>query len=132
LGATPLVEWAQESLPAVTVTASKDKNGYVAATSASGSKTEMALRDVPQTINVVPAAVIRDQNAMSIQDIMEGCRGEVDVGRVGETVDWRVTGARELSDSYREQQFINRMALAPSVAIHCFQRRVEGAGRLAL
>ena len=218
LGATPLAAWAQESLPAVTVTASKDKDGYVAATSASGTKTEMALRDVPQTINVVPAAVIRDQNAMSIQDIMKnipgvglstgdgqrdqvfirgftaigdqfvdgfrddalyfrdlsnverlevikgpaavlygrgssgglvnritkkpgiditdvalsltntkGRRGEVDVGRVGETVDWRVTGAREVSDSYREQQFINRTALAPSVAI-----RLSGATKLLL
>ena len=217
-GATPLAAWAQESLPAVTVTASKDKDGYVAATSASGTKTEMALRDVPQTINVVPAAVIRDQNAMSIQDIMKnipgvglstgdgqrdqvfirgftaigdqfvdgfrddalyfrdlsnverlevikgpaavlygrgssgglvnritkkpgvditdvalsltntkGRRGEVDVGRVGETVDWRVTGAREVSDSYREQQFINRTALAPSVAI-----RLSSATKLLL
>ncbi|PHV51637.1 TonB-dependent siderophore receptor [Janthinobacterium sp. BJB301] len=218
LGATPLATWAQESLPAVTVTAAKDKDGYVAATSASGTKTEMALRDVPQTINVVPAAVIRDQNAMSIQDIMKnipgvglstgdgqrdqvfirgftaigdqfvdgfrddalyfrdlsnverlevikgpaavlygrgssgglvnritkkpgvditdvalsltntkGRRGEVDVGRVGETVDWRVTGARELSDSYRDQQFINRTALAPSVAI-----RLSSATKLLL
>lgn len=218
LGATPLAAWAQESLPAVTVTAAKDKDGYVAATSASGTKTEMALRDVPQTINVVPAAVIRDQNAMSIQDIMKnipgvglstgdgqrdqvfirgftaigdqfvdgfrddalyfrdlsnverlevikgpaavlygrgssgglvnriskkpgvditdvalsltntkGRRGEVDVGRVGETVDWRFTGARELSDSYREQQFINRTALAPSVAI-----RLSSATKLLL
>ena len=217
-GATPLAAWAQESLPAVTVTASKDRDGYVAATSASGTKTEMALRDVPQTINVVPAAVIRDQNAMSIQDIMKnipgvglstgdgqrdqvfirgftaigdqfvdgfrddalyfrdlsnverlevikgpaavlygrgssgglvnritrkpgvditdvalsltntnGRRGEVDVGRVGETVDWRVTGAREVSDSYREQQFIKRTALAPSVAI-----RLSGATKLLL
>ncbi|PLY48250.1 TonB-dependent siderophore receptor [Janthinobacterium sp. ROICE36] len=217
-GAVPLAAWAQESLPAVTVTASKDKDGYVAATSASGTKTEMALRDVPQSINVVPAAVIKDQHAMSIQDIMKnipgvglstgdgqrdqvfirgftaigdqfvdgfrddalyfrdlsnverlevikgpaavlygrgssgglvnritkkpgvditdvalsltntkGRRGEVDVGRVGETVDWRVTGGRELSDSYREQQFINRTALAPSVAI-----RLSGATKLLL
>ncbi|PKB21101.1 TonB-dependent receptor [Janthinobacterium sp. 64] len=217
-GAVPLAAWAQESLPAVTVTASKDKDAYVAGTSASGTKTEMALRDVPQTINVVPAAVIRDQNAMSIQDIMKnipgvglstgdgqrdqvfirgftaigdqfvdgfrddalyfrdlsnverlevikgpaavlygrgssgglvnritkkpgiditdvalsltntaGRRGEVDVGRVGETVDWRVTGAREVSDSYREQQFIKRTALAPSVAI-----RLSSATKLLL
>ena len=217
-GAVPLAAWAQESLPAVTVTASKDNNAYVAGTSASATKTEMALRDVPQTINVVPAAVIRDQHAMSIQDIMKnipgvglstgdgqrdqvfirgftaigdqfvdgfrddalyfrdlsnverlevikgpaavlygrgssgglvnritkkpgiditdvalsltntkGRRGEVDVGRVGETVDWRVTGAREVSDSYREQQFINRTALAPSVAI-----RLSSATKLLL
>ena len=214
----PGIAMAQDTMPAVTVTAAKDSNGYVAASSASGTKTEMALRDVPQTINVVPAAVIRDQHAMSIQDIMKnipgvglstgdgqrdqvfirgftaigdqfvdgfrddalyfrdlsnverlevikgpaavlygrgssgglvnritkkpgvditdvalsltntaGRRGEVDVGRVGETVDWRFTGARELSDSYRDQQFINRTALAPSVAI-----RLSGATKLLL
>ncbi|MGK5079268.1 TonB-dependent receptor [Janthinobacterium sp. HLX7-2] len=214
----PGIALAQETMPAVTVTAARDKDGYVAATSASGTKTEMALRDVPQTINVVPAAVIKDQHAMSIQDIMKnipgvglstgdgqrdqvfirgftaigdqfvdgfrddalyfrdlsnverlevikgpaavlygrgssgglvnritkkpgvditdvalsltntkGRRGEVDVGRVGETVDWRFTGARELSDSYRDQQFINRTALAPSVAI-----RLSSATKLLL
>lgn len=214
----PGIAMAQDTMPAVTVTAAKDNNGYVAASSASGTKTEMALRDVPQTINVVPAAVIRDQHAMSIQDIMKnipgvglstgdgqrdqvfirgftaigdqfvdgfrddalyfrdlsnverlevikgpaavlygrgssgglvnritkkpgvditdvalsltntaGRRGEVDVGRVGETVDWRFTGARELSDSYRDQQFINRTALAPSVAI-----RLSGDTKLLL
>ncbi|MFM2085241.1 MAG: hypothetical protein RLZZ237_110 [Pseudomonadota bacterium] len=60
----PGIACAQDSLPAVTVTASKDKDGYVAPTSSSGTKTEMALRDVPQSINVVPAAIIRDQHAL--------------------------------------------------------------------
>ena len=214
----PGLAYAQDSLPAVTVTASKDKDGYVASSSASGTKTEMALRDVPQSVNVVPAAIIHDQHALSIQDVMKnipgvglstgdgqrdqvfirgftaigdqfvdgfrddalyfrdlsnverlemikgpaavlygrgssgglvnritkkpgiditdvalsltntaGRRGEVDVGRVGETVDWRFTGARELSDSYRDQQFINRTALAPSVGI-----RLSGATKLLL
>src|SRR5450830_469464 len=204
----PGIACAQDSLPAVTVTASKDKDGYVAPTSSSGTKTEMALRDVPQSINVVPAAIIRDQHALSIQDVMKnipgvglstgdgqrdqvfirgftaigdqfvdgfrddalyfrdlsnverlevikgpaavlygrgssgglvnritkkpgiditdvalslsntaGRRGEIDVGRTGETVDWRLTGARELSDSYRNQQLLNRTALAPSALV---------------
>ena len=204
----PGIAAAQETLPAVTVTAAKDKDGYAASTSAGATKTDMALRDVPQTINVVPAAVIRDQHATSIQDIMKnipgvglstgdgqrdqvfirgftaigdqfvdgfrddalyfrdlsnverlevikgpaavlygrgssgglvnrvskkpgadvtdvalsltntaGRRGEIDVGRAGESVSWRLTGAREESDSYRAQQFIDRTALAPSVAI---------------
>ena len=45
----------------MTVTAAKDKDGYATSTSAGATKTEMALRDVPQTINVVPAAAIRVQ-----------------------------------------------------------------------
>ena len=216
--ALPQLSLAQDSLPAVTVTAAKDGVGYVAPTSGSATKTEMALRDVPQTINVVPAAVIRDQHALSIQDIMKnipgvglstgdgqrdqvfirgftaigdqfvdgfrddalyfrdlsnverlevikgpaavlygrgssgglvnrvskkpgvdvsdvalsltntaGRRGEIDVGRAGDDVSWRVTGARELADSYREQQFLDRTALAPSVAI-----RLSAATQLLL
>ena len=218
IGALPQTVFGQESLPAVTVTAAKDGNDYVAPTSGSATKTEMALRDVPQTINVVPAAVIRDQHALSIQDVMKnipgvglstgdgqrdqvfirgftaigdqfvdgfrddalyfrdlsnverlevikgpaavlygrgssgglvnritkkpglditdvalsltntaGRRGEIDVGRAGEEVSWRLTGARELSDSYRDQQFLNRTALAPTVAI-----RLSGDTRLLL
>ncbi|OBV39761.1 TonB-dependent receptor [Janthinobacterium psychrotolerans] len=214
----PSLAFAQESLPAVTVTAAKDGNAYVAASSGSATKTDMALRDVPQTVNVVPAAVIRDQHALSIQDVLKnipgvglstgdgqrdqvfirgftaigdqfvdgfrddalyfrdlsnverlevikgpaavlygrgssgglvnritkkpglditdvalsltntaGRRGEIDVGRVGEDVSWRVTGARELSGSYRDQQFLNRTALAPSVAI-----RLSGDTQLLL
>ena len=74
IGALPQTVFGQESLPAVTVTAAKDGNDYVAPTSGSATKTEMALRDVPQTINVVPAAVIRDQHALSIQDVMTRAR----------------------------------------------------------
>ncbi|OYO29931.1 TonB-dependent siderophore receptor [Janthinobacterium sp. PC23-8] len=216
--ALPQLAQAQESLPAVTVTAAKDGAAYMAPSSGSATKTDMALRDVPQTINVVPAAVIRDQHALSIQDVMKnipgvglstgdgqrdqvfirgftaigdqfvdgfrddalyfrdlsnverlevikgpaavlygrgssgglvnritkkpglditdvalsltntaGRRGEIDVGRVGEDVSWRMTGARELSDSYRDQQFLNRTALAPTVAI-----RLSGDTQLLL
>ncbi|CDG84106.1 TonB-dependent receptor [Janthinobacterium agaricidamnosum] len=200
---------AQEVMPTVQVTGAKDGNdGYAARSSASGTKTEMALRDVPQTINVVPAAVIRDQHATSLQDIMKnipgvglstgdgqrdqvfirgftaigdqfvdgfrddalyfrdlsnverlevvkgpaavlygrgssgglvnrvtkkpgidindvslslashaGKRGEIDFGRAGDAASWRLTGATEHADSYRDQQFLNRSALAPSVSL---------------
>lgn len=200
---------AQEVMPTVQVTGAKDKqDGYAASSSSSGTKSEMALRDVPQTINVVPNAVIRDQHATSVQDVMKnipgvglstgdgqrdqvfirgftaigdqfvdgfrddalyfrdlsnverlevvkgpaavlygrgssgglvnrvskkpgidiadisvsltntsGRRGEIDIGRAGEAVAWRLTGATEKSDSYRDQQFIDRTALAPSALL---------------
>src|SRR5450830_1993650 len=215
---TTTIAFAQTagSLPEVQVSGSRD--GYVAATAVSATKSEAPLRDIPQTINVISSEIMRDQHATSLQDILKnipgvglstgdgqrdqvfisgftaigdqfvdgfrddalyfrdlsnverlevikgpaavlygrgssgglvnritrkpgvditdvalsltntaGRRGEVDVGRVGETVDWRVTGAREVSDSYREQQFIKRTALAPSVAI-----RLSGATKLLL
>ncbi|MFL9880892.1 TonB-dependent siderophore receptor [Herbaspirillum rhizosphaerae] len=192
------------SLPEVQVSGARD--GYVAPTSVSATKSEAPLRDIPQTINVISAEVIRDQHATSLQDILRnvpgvglstgdgqrdqvfirgftaigdqfvdgfrddalyfrdlsnverlevikgpaavlygrgssgglinrvskkpgvdiadvsvsltstaGRRGEIDLGRSGETVSWRLTGAREQSDSYRAQQFIDRTAIAPSV-----------------
>jgi catecholate siderophore receptor len=200
--------WAQSagSLPEVQVSGARE--GYVAPTSVSATKSEAPLRDIPQTINVISAEVIRDQHATSLQDILKnvpgvglstgdgqrdqvfirgftaigdqfvdgfrddalyfrdlsnverlevvkgpaavlygrgssgglinrvtkkpgidisdvsvsftstaGRRGEIDVGRSGETVSWRLTGAREQSDSYRAQQFIDRTAISPSVEV---------------
>uniref|UniRef100_UPI00037B7AF4 TonB-dependent receptor n=1 Tax=Herbaspirillum lusitanum TaxID=213312 RepID=UPI00037B7AF4 len=200
--------WAQSagSLPEVQVSGARE--GYVAPTSVSATKSEAPLRDIPQTINVISAEVIRDQHATSLQDILKnvpgvglstgdgqrdqvfirgftaigdqfvdgfrddalyfrdlsnverlevikgpaavlygrgssgglinrvtkkpgvdisdvsvsftstaGRRGEIDLGRSGETVSWRLTGAREQSDSYRAQQFLDRTAISPSVEV---------------
>ncbi|PUA17172.1 TonB-dependent siderophore receptor [Glaciimonas sp. PCH181] len=195
-----------QSLPEVVVSGAKSSDGYVPQSAVSATKSEAPLRDIPQTINVVPAEVIRDQHATSLQDIMRnipgvglstgdgqrdqvfirgftaigdqfvdgfrddalyfrdlsnverleiikgpaavlygrgssgglinrvtkkpgidvtdasisltsnaGRRGEIDLGRSGEVVSWRLTGAREQSDSYRNQQFLDRTAIAPSV-----------------
>jgi len=45
-------------------------------------------------------------------------RGEVDFARSGDTLSWRVTGAAQDADSYRDQQFLERKTLAPSAIIH--------------
>ena len=46
-------------------------------------------------------------------------RGELDIGRLDQTshVGFRLTGAIEDNDSFREQQFLKRFALAPSLLI---------------
>ncbi|NUU03255.1 TonB-dependent receptor [Herbaspirillum robiniae] len=64
-----------ESLPQVQVSGSRVNDNYVAPTAVSGTKTEAPLRDIPQTINVVPAQVIRDQNATSLQDVLKNVPG---------------------------------------------------------
>ena len=64
---TPLVApahaHAQEAdratLPAVNVVGAQD-DGYTTPDATSGTKTNAPLRDVPQTINVVPARVLDD------------------------------------------------------------------------
>ena len=46
------------TLPTVTITASTAP--YNAVTSSSATKTDAPLRDIPQTVNVVPLALLRD------------------------------------------------------------------------
>ncbi|AYR22483.1 TonB-dependent receptor [Herbaspirillum rubrisubalbicans] len=201
---------AASALPTIEVSGARANDGYVAPTAVSGTKSEAPLRDVPQTINVVPAQVIRDQNAMSMQDVLKnvpglglstgdgqrdqvfirgftaigdqfvdgfrddalyfrdlsnvdhvevikgpaavlygrgssgglinrvskkpgddvsdiglsanstaGRRAELDLGRGTDDgiLSWRLTGAVERGDGYRAQQFIDRTALAPSIAL---------------
>jgi iron complex outermembrane receptor protein len=55
-------------------------NGYVATRSATGSKTDTPILEVPQTINVVTADQIRAQGAQSVSEALRytaGVRGEV-------------------------------------------------------
>ncbi|RZT08831.1 catecholate siderophore receptor [Duganella sp. CF402] len=185
-----------------------DGSNYVTRSSGGATKTDMDLKDVPQTVNVIPAAVIKDLHATSLQDALKtvpgvglstgdgqrdqvfirgftaigdqfvdgfrddalyfrdlsnierlevvkgpaavlygrgssgglvnrvtkqpgtdvndialslsdhaGRRGEIDFGRAGDTASWRLTGAREKADSFRAQQFLDRTALAPSLAL---------------
>jgi catecholate siderophore receptor len=200
---------ADDTLQVIKVVgAREDNSSYVARSSGGATKTDMDLKDIPQTVNVIPAAVIKDMHATSLQDVLKtvpgvglstgdgqrdqvfirgftaigdqfvdgfrddalyfrdlsnierlevvkgpaavlygrgssgglvnrvskkpgadindlslsisdhgGRRGEIDFGRAGDTVAWRLTGAREKADSYRDQQFLDRSAIAPSVAL---------------
>lgn len=193
----------------IVVTAQRERESYVV-DSTTVAKIDAPLRDIPQTIDVIPLGVIRDQRALSIQDALKNVpgvglshgdgqrdqvtirgfsaisdqfvdgfrddalyfrdlsnverievvkgpaavlygrgssgglinrvsrkpgidvteltatygsfdakRGEIDIGRTNsnQSVGFRVTGALERSDSFREQQFLNREALAPSLAL---------------
>jgi len=195
-----------QAMPVVTVSGEAD--GYRPTTSTTATKIDAPLRDIPQTINVVPQELLRDQGARSMQDVLKAVPGigmshgdgqrdqvtirgfsaisdqfvdgmrddalyfrdlsnveqievikgpasvlygrgssggminritkkpgidrsevSLQVGRWGQKrgefdlarnltdsgVAFRVTGAAEDSDSYRDQQFLKRQALAPSV-----------------
>jgi catecholate siderophore receptor len=199
---------AEPAMPTVTVTGTAEGDGYNAVKSSSATKTDAPLRDIPQTVNVIPQALLRDQGARSLQDALKNVpgigmstgdgqrdqvtirgfsaiadqfidgmrddalyfrdlsnieqlevvkgpaavlygrgssgglinrvtkkpgidisevtlqagswqqkRGEFDLGRNlnDSGVAFRVTGAVEDADSYRDQQFLERQALAPSV-----------------
>ena len=195
------------TLATVTVTAGREA-AYNPSTASSATKIDAPLRDVPQTVNVVPQELLRDRGASSMEDVLKGIpgvglssgdgqrdqvtirgftaiadqfidgmrddsmyfrdlsnieqvevikgpasvlygrgssggminritkkpgidraeasltfgswnrkRGEFDVARKlpDSSLAFRVTGAKEDSDSYRDQQFLKREALSPSL-----------------
>ncbi|KQV84943.1 TonB-dependent receptor [Massilia sp. Root351] len=195
-------------MPTVTVVGAADAEGYNPVKSSSATKTDAPLRDIPQTVNVIPQTLLRDQGVRSLNDALKAVpgvgmshgdgqrdqvtirgfsaiadqfidgmrddalyfrdlsnieqlevvkgpaavlygrgssgglinrvtkkpgvdisevalqvgswaqkRGEFDLGRnlADSGVAFRVTGAVEDADSYRDQQFLERQALAPSV-----------------
>lgn len=196
-------------LPTVTVSAGRElPPTYNPGTTVTATKVEAPLRDIPQTVNVVPQALLRDQAARSMEEAVKAVpgvglshgdgqrdqvtirgfsaiadqfvdglrddalyfrdlsnveqveiikgpasvlygrgssgglinrvtkkpgmnktelmlqggswgqkRGELDVARTGDSgLAFRVTGAVERADSYRDQQFLEREALAPSLS----------------
>lgn len=201
-----------EGQPAVvTITGARaDAAAYNPPASASAMKIEAPLRDIPQTVNVIPEQLLRDQAVLSMEDAMKsvpgvglshgdgqrdqvtlrgfsaiadqfvdgfrddalyfrdmsnverievlkgpaavlygrgssgglinritkrpgidrsevtvrvgshnGRRGEVDIARTlgGKGMAFRVTGAVERADGYRDQQFLDRDAIAPSLLV---------------
>lgn len=68
--------YAQNALPEVLVKERASAPGrYEATESSAATKISAPLRDVPQAVNVVPRAVLRDQNARSVQDALQNVPG---------------------------------------------------------
>jgi catecholate siderophore receptor len=65
---------AEVTLPPMTVEGRRDP-GFGADASRAGTRTDTPLRDIPQIINVVPQALIRSQNATTLQDALRNVPG---------------------------------------------------------
>lgn len=64
------------TLPEIKVKTSRElPPTYNPPTAVSGTKIEAPLRDIPQTVNVVPQSLLRDQGARSMQDVMKSVPG---------------------------------------------------------
>lgn len=67
---------AEQSLPEVLVSVSRDlPPTYNPASAVSATKIEAPLRDIPQTVNVVPQSLLRDQGVRSMQDVLKAVPG---------------------------------------------------------
>ncbi len=64
------------TLPEVKVTSSRElPPTYNPPTAVSTTKIEAPLRDIPQTVNVVPQSLLRDQGVRSMQDVLKSVPG---------------------------------------------------------
>lgn len=63
------------TLPATAINSDYEQQSYQASESKSAMKIDAALRDIPQTINVVPASVIQDQGSTSMADVLKNVPG---------------------------------------------------------
>ncbi len=119
-----------QTLPSVTVQGSADQ-GYAPARSSSATKGSAALRDIPQSVNVVPEQLIRDQGARSLQDVLrnvpgvafshgDGQRDQVVIRGFSAISDQFVDGVRDDALYFRDLSNIERVEVlkGPSAVLY--------------
>ncbi|MEO5660603.1 MAG: TonB-dependent siderophore receptor [Polaromonas sp.] len=119
-----------QTLPTVTVRSSADQ-GYSPASSSSATKGNAPLRDIPQSVNVVPEKLLRDQAAHSMQDALrnvpgvsfssgDGQRDQVLIRGFTAITDQFVDGVRDDALYFRDLSNIERIEVlkGPSAVLY--------------
>ncbi len=128
------------SLPEVTVKADVSRElgeGYNPPKTVSATKTEAPLRDVPQTVNVVTAEVMRDQHANSVQDVLknvpgvgfstgDGQRDQVTIRGFSAIADQFVDGVRDDALYFRDLSNVDRIEVIKGPAAVLYGRGSAG------
>ncbi|SOY50543.1 TonB-dependent receptor [Cupriavidus taiwanensis] len=142
----PMLVWAQSApatpaqLPEVTVKADVSRElgeGYNPPNAVSATKTEAPLRDVPQTVNVVTAEVMRDQHATSMQDALknvpgvsfshgDGQRDQVSIRGFTAIADQFVDGIRDDALYFRDMSNVDRVEVIKGPAAVLYGRGSSG------
>ncbi|KAA6129648.1 TonB-dependent receptor [Cupriavidus cauae] len=129
-----------ETLPEVTVKASANRElgeGYNPPDTVSATKMDVPLRDVPQTVNVVTAEVMRDQHATSIQDTLknvpgvgfshgDGQRDQVTIRGFTAIADQFVDGIRDDALYFRDLSNVERIEVIKGPAAVLYGRGSSG------
>ncbi|WP_143010751.1 TonB-dependent receptor, partial [Cupriavidus necator] len=142
----PVLTWAQAApgasaqLPEVTVRADVSRElgtGYNPPNAVSATKTEAPLRDIPQTVNVVTADVMRDQHATSMQDALknvpgvsfshgDGQRDQVSIRGFSAIADQFVDGIRDDALYFRDMSNVDRVEVIKGPAAVLYGRGSSG------
>jgi catecholate siderophore receptor len=118
----------------VIVTAKRDGYG---ATETTAAKTPAPLRDLPQSIAVVPAALLRDQRALSLQDALknvpgvsfatgDGQRDQVSIRGFSAIADQYVNGFRDDALYFRDLSNTERVEVIKGPAAVLYGRGSSG------
>ena len=75
------------------------RDGYVPQDT-SAAKVALPLRDIPQSIAVVPAEVLRDQRALSLQDAVRNVPGVTLASGDGQRDEFRIRGFTAIADQF--------------------------------
>ncbi|WP_369820732.1 TonB-dependent receptor [Rhizobacter sp. Root1221] len=124
-------------LPTVRVKAAKESLTYHAPTARSATKVEAPQRDIPQTVDVVPAPVLRDQAVLSVQDALrnvpgvglshgDGQRDQVTIRGFSAIGDQFVDGMRDDALYFRDLSNVERIEVLKGPASVLYGRGSSG------
>lgn len=120
----------------IVVTGVREKDGY-APKQTTAAKIPAELRDIPQTIDVVPAAILKDQRALSVQDALknvpgvglshgDGQRDQVTIRGFSAISDQFVDGFRDDALYFRDLSNIERIEVIKGPAAVLYGRGSSG------
>lgn len=136
--AIPAAQAQSTVLPEILVqAAAPQESGYEVTESAAATKVATLLRNVPQIVNVVPKALMRDQNALSVQDALQnvpglsfsvgdGQRDQVAIRGFSAITDQFIDGVRDDALYYRDLSNIERIEVLKGPASVLYGRGSAG------
>lgn len=125
-----------ESTSSIIVNGVRINDGYVPQDT-SAAKVPVALRDLPQSVSVVPAEVLRDQRALSVQDALknvpgvsfshgDGQRDQVSIRGFTAIADQYVDGFRDDGLYFRDLSNVERIEVVKGPAAVLYGRGSSG------
>jgi catecholate siderophore receptor len=137
MAATTTSDSPESTLPTIVVNAKKAQPTYQVAISNTATKNSALLHDVPQTVNVVNQAVMRDQNVTSMQDALvnvpglsasvgDGQRDQISIRGFVNIVDQFVDGVRDDALYYRDLSNIEQVEVLKGPAAVLYGRGSSG------
>jgi catecholate siderophore receptor len=127
----------------VKVKATREKeqkeNNFKAEKSSVGSKTDMAIRDIPQSVTVIPKKLMESQNAFNLRDALKNVSGLTiaagEGGRTGDSITLRgfaassdqyIDGVKDNGQYNRDTFFIDKAEVLKGASSILFGRGATG------